>query len=141
MIPRLSASIAALALAIGLGCSGSQRPSDVVVYASGTDLESANPFVTVHPLSRQIQRHMLFVTLTRYDSLLAPQPYYARRWSWSADRRSLTMTLEPGLRWHDGTPTTSRDVVFTLLTARDPRLGFARAADLEAIDTAVAATP
>ena len=35
----------------------------VVVYASGTDLESGNPLVTIHPLSRQIQRFALYVTL------------------------------------------------------------------------------
>ena len=60
--------------------------ADVVVYASGTDLESGNPLVTVHSLSRQIQRFALFVTLARYDSALAPAPYAARRWDWS--RRS-----------------------------------------------------
>jgi peptide/nickel transport system substrate-binding protein len=141
MTARVNASIAAAALAIVLGCSGSQRPGDVVVYASGTDLESANPLVTIHPLSRQVQRHALFVTLVRYDSLLMPQPYYAREWTWSSDRRSLVMQLEPDLTWHDGVSTTSRDVVFTLLIARDPRTGFARAADLMAIDTVVAETP
>jgi peptide/nickel transport system substrate-binding protein len=141
MTARVNASIAAAALAILLGCAGSQRPGDVVVYASGTDLESANPLVTIHPLSRQVQRHALFVTLVRYDSLLMPQPYYAREWTWSGDRRSLVMQLEPTLTWHDGVPTTSRDVRFTLLIARDPRTGFARASDLTAIDTVVAETP
>ena len=33
------------------------------VFASGADLQSANPLVTVHPLSRQVQRYALFVTL------------------------------------------------------------------------------
>lgn len=137
MTARLNASITLAALGVVLGCSGSTRPGDVIVFASGTDLESANPLVTIHPLSRQVQRHVLFVTLTRYDSLLQPQPYYARRWSWSSDRRSLSLTLDSGLRWHDGAPTTSRDVLYTLRMARDARTGFARAADLAAIDSVV----
>jgi peptide/nickel transport system substrate-binding protein len=116
------------------GCTASPRPADVVVYASGTDLESANPLVTIHPLSRQIQRHALFVTLMRYDSTLRLEPYYARAWTWSADRRTLALTLEPSLRWHDGVPTTARDVAFTLSAARDPRIGFARAGDLGVLD-------
>src|SRR6266545_945750 len=120
MTARLIASIASAAATLVLtGCVGASRPPDVIVYASGTDLESANPLVTIHPLSRQVQRHVLFVTLARYDSALVPQPYYARLWTWGADRRSLALSLEPNVRWHDGTPTTSRDVVFTLLTARD----------------------
>jgi peptide/nickel transport system substrate-binding protein len=137
MPERRSGSI--IALVIGLAsCSGPVRAPDVIVYASGTDLESANPLVTIHPLSRQVQRHVLFVTLARYDSLLVPGPYFARQWTWDRARRLLTLRLDPTLHWHDGTPTTARDVVFTLETARNPRTGFARAADLGAI-TAVTA--
>ncbi len=121
-----------------MACSARPRPADVVVYASGTDLESGNPLVTIHPLSRQVQRFALFTTLARYDSALAPEPYAAKSWSFSADRRDLTFHLVNGLRWHDGAATTSRDVAFTLLAARDPRTGYARAGDLAALDTVLA---
>jgi peptide/nickel transport system substrate-binding protein len=127
-----------LPILLVFGCQAGTRPADVIVYASGSDLESANPLVTIHPLSRQVQRYVLFVTLARYDSALAPEPYFARGWSWSGDRRTLSVPLHAGLTWHDGKPTTARDVVFTLLAARDPATGFARAADLAALDTAIA---
>ena len=116
------------------GCA-SGSVADTVVFASGADLESANPLVTIHPLARQVQRHALFVTLTRLDSSLVPQPYLARRWDWSPDRRRLTMHLFPALRWHDGTATTARDVAFTIDAARDPATGFPRAADLAVFDS------
>lgn len=106
--------------------------------ASGADLESANPLVTIHPLSRQVQRYALFVTLLRYDSSLVPQPYLARRWTWSTGRTALTLSLVADLRWHDGVPTTARDAAFTILAARDPETGFARAAELASLDTAIA---
>lgn len=109
------------------------RARDTVVYASGADLESANPLVTVHPLARQVQRYVLFVTLARLDSALEPQPYFARGWDWSSDRRTLTMRLLSGLRWHDGAPTTAHDVAFTLEAARDPATGFARAPELAVV--------
>src|SRR3954464_13984429 len=96
--------------AMSIACFAPQRPRDVAVYASGTDLESGNPLVTVHSLSRQIQRYALFVTLARYDSLLRPVPYAARSWDWSSDRRTLSLHLANGIRWHDGMPTTARDV-------------------------------
>ena len=110
-----------------------------MVVASGADLESANPLVTTHPLSRQVQRYALFVTLLRYDSALTPQPYYARRWVWRDEGRTLALTLAPGLRWHDGVPTTARDAAFTFLAARDAATGFPRAAELASLDTAIAA--
>jgi len=109
-----------------------------VVLASGADLESANPLITTHPLSRQIQRYALFVTLTRYDSALVHQPYLARSWRWSPDRRQLVLSLVSGLAWHDGAPTTARDAVFTLLAAKDPSTGYPRASELATLDSAVA---
>ena len=109
-----------------------------MIYASGADLESGNPLVTVHPLSRQVQRYMLFVTLARYDSSLTAVPYAATRWQWSADKRALTLHLASGLGWQDGKPTTAHDVVFTIDAARDLATGYARATDLADIDSAVA---
>jgi peptide/nickel transport system substrate-binding protein len=123
----------------GIACGPPARPAGVLVYASGTDLESANPLVTVHPLSRQIQRYALLVTLARYDSALAPVPYAARRWEFSPDHRALTFHLVPSLKWHDGKPTTAQDVAFTILAAKDPATGYMRAADLASIDTVIAA--
>jgi peptide/nickel transport system substrate-binding protein len=131
-------SIAASAMAAAAACGAPPRPPGVLVYASGSDLESGNPLVTIHPLSRQVQRHALFVTLARYDSGLASEPYAARRWEWSADRRELTMYLHPDLRWHDGRPTTTADAAFTIETARDPATGYLRASDLTAITRASA---
>ena len=108
-----------------------------MVIASGADLESANPLVTLHPIARQLQRYALFVTLARYDDALEPTPYFARSWSWSADRRTLQLRLASDVRWHDGQPTTARDVRFTLEAVRDPATGsprFAELADVERID-------
>lgn len=131
------ASIALVAL-LAAACSPPARDPSVVVYASGADLEAANPLLTVHGLSRQLQRHAVFTTLTRYDSALAPVPYLAREWRWSADRTTLTFTIHGDAPWHDGEPATARDVAFTLLAARDPRTGYARSAELADVDTVLA---
>jgi len=127
---RVRAGSVALALATIVACGRAPRASDTVVIASGADLESANPLVTIHPLARQVQRYALFVTLARLDEHLEPQPYYARAWHFSPDRRALTCDLVSTLRWSDGAPTTARDVAFTLDAARDPATGFPRASDL-----------
>ncbi|MCA0376516.1 MAG: peptide ABC transporter substrate-binding protein [Gemmatimonadetes bacterium] len=116
-------------------CRAPERPPGTAVLASGADLESGNPLVTVHPLSRQVQRHALYVTLVRLDSLLQPQPYYAQSWTWRADRRAVTFALAPDLRWHDGTPTTASDVVFTFDAVRDSLLGSPRRADAAVVDS------
>ena len=68
-----------------------------------------------------------------------PQPYFARRWTWSDGGRTLTLSLVPDLRWHDGERTTARDAAFTFLAAKDPVTGFPRASELAPLDTAIAA--
>lgn len=114
-------------------CGAPPRPPETAVIASGADLESANPLVTVHPMSRQVQRHALFVTLLKLDSLLEPTPYFAQRWFWDASMEQLTFVLNTDLRWHDGVPTTAHDVVFTFQSLRNRELGAPRAADLAAV--------
>ena len=135
---RLRVGTTFVALLVACACGAAPSRDGVAVMASGADLESGNPVVTIHPLARQVQRHALFVTLARYDSALTPQPYYARRWNWSGDRRTLTMSLFAGLRWHDGVPTTSRDAAFTLDAARDPATGSPRAGELAQVDAVMA---
>jgi peptide/nickel transport system substrate-binding protein len=128
-----------VALVLLGGCQPTAtRRGATVLFASGADLQSMNPLVTLHPLARQVQRYVLLTTLARYDSALVPQPYLARGWAWSDDRRSLVLHLVTGVPWGDGVPTSARDVRWTLEAARDPVVGYPRAAelaDLERIET------
>jgi peptide/nickel transport system substrate-binding protein len=118
--------------------STAERRGPTVLFASGADLQSINPLLTVHPLARQVQRYVLLTTLARYDSTLTPRPYLARSWEWSTDRRRLTFHLETAARWHDGRPTTARDVVWTFEAARDPATGYPRADELASLEAAAA---
>lgn len=113
--------------------AGASRRGNTVLYASGADLQSINPLVTIHPLAKQVQRFALLTTLVRYDSALVPQPYLARHWQWSPDRTMLTFTLWRGLPWSDGQPTVARDVAWTFEAARDPATGYPRLTDLARI--------
>ena len=114
------------------------RRGATVMFASGADLQSINPLLTIHPLARQVQRYVLLTTLARYDSLLVPQPYLARTWRWARDGRTLTFRLRTDVHWHDGVPTTARDVVWTLQAAHDPATGYPRFTELQTL-TSVAA--
>ncbi len=55
----------------------------------------------------------LFDGLMTYDFDLNPQPQLATSWEVSADGRSITFKLRPGVKWHDGTPFTAADVQFS----------------------------
>lgn len=115
-------------------CTGvaTRRPG-TVIYASGADLESANPLVTTHPLARQVQRYVLLTTLVQYDSTMHVAPALAQRWEWSRDSTRVTLHLYPALRWDDGARTTARDVAWTLDAARNPATGYPRLTDLASL--------
>ena len=68
----------ALALLVTVACGDAARRGTTVLFASGADLQSINPLLTIHPLARQVQRYVLLTTLARYDSTLVPRPYLAR---------------------------------------------------------------
>src|ERR1043165_1997972 len=122
-----------------LACSPvAARRGDTVIMASGADLQSPNPLLTVHPLARQVRGCVIVLPRVRDDSALAPEPYLARRWDWSRDSTALTLHLFAGLRWHDGAPTTARDAAWTLDAARDPVTGYPRQSDLAGLDAVAA---
>ncbi len=125
---------AALCLFVLAACTvqpGAGRTA-TVFYASGADLQSINPLVTVHPLAKAVQKHVMFLTLAAYDSTLRPVPRLAS-WAWSGDRTTLTFELRRDVVWHDGVPTTASDVVWTLEMARAVDVGYPRARDLASV--------
>jgi peptide/nickel transport system substrate-binding protein len=127
----LAATTSAACRAGGGGGAGEpSRRGRTVIYASGAELQSMNPLLTLHPLAKQVQRHMLLTTLVRYDTALVPRPYLARSWTWSRDQRTLIFRLQSGVRWHDGVPTTAGDVAWTLSAAHDPAAGYPRLNEL-----------
>jgi peptide/nickel transport system substrate-binding protein len=48
--------------------------------------------------------------------------WLASGFSWSADRRTLTVSVRRGVRWTDGTPLTSRDVVYSLTAGKQSKV-------------------
>ena len=120
--------------ALGVGaCGRSTQHARTAIFASGADLRTVNPLVTVHPLAKQVERYVLLTTLARYDAAFVPRPYLARSWRWSDDHRALTFALARDAVWSDGLPTVARDVAWTLNAARDSATGYPRLDDLAAI--------
>lgn len=62
---------------------------------------------------------LLFEGLTRIGIDGLVEPALAEGYTVDATGEIYTFTLRPGLRWHDGTPLTTDDVVFTLRTLQE----------------------
>jgi len=123
------------------GCAGSPRTPGTIVIATGTDLEGMQPLTTVHSLSRQVQRYLVFTPLVRLSASLSPEPWAASSWRWNDARTTLTFVVDTALRWHDGAPLTAADAQFTIVLAQDKATGYARRGDLTAVSHVAAPTP
>jgi len=57
---------------------------------------------------------MVYDTLFSWDAAMVPRPQMVDTWNKSADGLLYTFTLRSGLKFHDGSPVATRDVIATL---------------------------
>ena len=106
------AGLAACLLA-GPATRSAQAQGRVLRVVPSADLTELDPTRGTNLVSR-IYSQMVFETLFALDSKLVPQPMMLEGWTASPDRRSYSFTLRTGLRFHNGAPVTTRDVVASL---------------------------
>lgn len=72
-----------------------------------------NPLLSdPYPVDRQIV-NLIFDGLVRFDESGEVLPALAESWTISEDGLTVTFTLRPDAKWHDGQPVTTEDVDFT----------------------------
>lgn len=84
-----------------------------------------NPVDFLNPLSAGGGYHWfnkIFSHLVTYNAQYSEiLPDLAESWSISEDSLTWTINLRPGVTWHDGTPFTAKDVVFSIELCVDPQ--------------------
>nr|WP_036487073.1 ABC transporter substrate-binding protein [Nitratireductor basaltis] len=108
----ITGAMAAMLLA-GTGLSTealAQEKTITAVMHSG--LRVLDPIITTAHISRN-HGYMIYDVLVAVDENFQPQPQMAD-WTISDDKLTYTFTLRDGLKFHDGAPVTSKDVVASL---------------------------
>ena len=101
---------AALGLLAVLALPASQgRAETVLRIAAEADLKSLDPIWTTAAITAG-HGFMIYDQLFAEDSKLNVKPQMVERWKSSPGRLVWSFTLRPGLKWHDGTPVTAKDV-------------------------------
>jgi peptide/nickel transport system substrate-binding protein len=83
-----------------------------------TDVGIANPYAT--GFSHQMGNNTLYEPLYYYSAFADEEiPWLATSYEYNEEFTELVLTLREGVTWNDGTPFTSKDVVFTLNMLKD----------------------
>ena len=133
----LGSALGAAVLPMPAWAQGTPRRGGTLVVAADTQPRNLNPAIAAsngvfYVASKVIEP----LAEMSYDgSGLAPR--LATEWSGSADGRSVTFKLRPGVSWHDGKPFSSADVAFSAMQVwkKAQNLGRVLFNDLEAVDT------
>src|SRR5208337_2450307 len=102
-----------------LGAFASAQTSDTLTIAYNVNLPSFDPTVgpsAVNPTIQAIYRSV-FDQFIGQKPNLAFEPGVLTAWGWNDDKTKIWMDVRPGVTWHDGTPFTPEDIVWSLQRA------------------------
>ncbi|GAB4231019.1 MAG: peptide-binding protein [Deltaproteobacteria bacterium] len=128
--------------AAGKGAGVSEAPAygDAIVEGSIGDVSGFLTAVTTDASSHDAAGYV-FNGLVRYDKDLKLEGELAQSWDISPDGKKITFHLRKGVKWHDGAPFTSADVMFTYRRMIDPRTPTAYGEDFKQVRRASAPDP
>ena len=116
MVFRRGAAILVLAL-LSASCAPQERPDQVLRYRQKEMYKSLDPVVAGDDNSL-VYIYLLFDGLVEFvPDTLAVRPALASSWTISTDGLVYTFTLRDGIRFHDGRPITTDDVVWSIQRA------------------------
>jgi len=117
---RITIALLVLAVALSAPRPGLAAGKDFVIGLGG-EATQLNPVVATDGFS-YIAEWPLFDSLVELDQSLNVRPLLAESWEVAKDGLAYTFKLKKGVKWHDGTPFTARDVAFTFYAVLNPKV-------------------
>ncbi|MEM6463583.1 MAG: ABC transporter substrate-binding protein [Pseudomonadota bacterium] len=123
---RSMLQLSAASLAAGtLPLSAVAQEIDELVIAYNVNLPSWDPTVGPSAVNPTIQGiyQSVFDLFIHQEPDLSFAPGIITEWGWNDDRTKINLTVREGVTWHDGSPLTPEDVVWSLERAGNPDTG------------------
>jgi peptide/nickel transport system substrate-binding protein len=112
--------VALVAAGLALPAAAQTRGGSATIGVE-QDIAGFDPLIVgVYDTGAEAVAVLLFETLTRLDENGKPSPNLALSWSPSADFKTWTFKLRPGVRFHDGSPFNAAAVAFNFQRQLDP---------------------
>ena len=139
MLKRILRSTRLLALACGLSAALAPVASvqaNELKWAAQNDILTLDPHSQNHATTNAILQHA-YEGLTRYNAKYEPEPALATKWTYISPTQ-VRFELRKGVKFHDGTPFTADDVIFSFGRIKQPQgtmsIYVAGIADIKKID-------
>lgn len=113
MRKNLLCTMAALCAALVLPAAAQTRAENVVKVVMHAPMRVLDPIFSDSYITRN-HAYLVYDTLFALDEAGRPQPQMVDSFNLSADKRTYTFNLRPGLKFHDGTDVTADDVIASL---------------------------
>ena len=114
---KLKSVVAALAIATGLGLGAAQAAT--LRWAAQNDILTLDPHSQNHATTNAILQHA-YEGLTRYNAKYEVEPALATKWTYISPTQ-VRFELRRGVKFHDGSPLTADDVVFSFGRIKQPQ--------------------
>ena len=96
---------------------------DWLIYNLSAEPGTLNPVTATDAYESTVNGGNIYETLVKRDNkTLKIVPLLAESWKISEDKLSYTFIIRKGIKWHDGTHFTAKDVVFSFQRIMDPKV-------------------
>ncbi len=95
---------------------------DWLIYHMASEPGTLNPITATDAYESRINRNIYETLVDRDNETLELIPLLAESWEISDDKLSFVFYLKKNVKWHDGTPFTSKDVVYSYERIIDPKV-------------------
>jgi peptide/nickel transport system substrate-binding protein len=118
----LSATSLATLLHSGIASAQSGKTLTIAYNTTLPSLDPTNSAKTSSPAVQSIFK-AIFDPYVDQNADLSFKPGALTKWGWSRDKSAIELTLRKGMLWHDGSPVTAEDLVWSLARAGDEKNG------------------
>src|ERR1700735_2802262 len=105
--------LAAGVLGLAMPAAHAQTPAKILRVIPSADVQELDPTRAANQIGR-IYSQMVFDTLFALDHTLSPKPMMVDKETVSDDGLTYTFTIRPGLKFTDGSPVTTRDIIASI---------------------------
>lgn len=113
LISRVAACVAVAVAALAASGVAAQSQEKVLRAVMHGDVRVLDPIWTTQTMAN-IHGMLVYDTLFGNDENFRPHPQMVGKYEVSDDKKTYTFTLREGLKFHDGSPVTTKDVIASL---------------------------